>query len=86
MSELHTSTVQRMHRVLGADRADRLLRDGLAAIGCDQLETADDLYRFALWLGTSTGFEQALGSLLAVQAVMRGAGRKVTDPDDAAGR
>lgn len=63
----------KMTRVLGADRAQDLMRTTLAEIQLSNLHTADDLLRFARSLEGRGAFEGAVGALLGVQAVMRGA-------------
>jgi hypothetical protein len=72
-SEVHRLALEKMSTVLGAERAHvllkTLLRDPLI-----ELQTADDLLRFSEALSRCGGFEGAVGAMLGVAAVMRGAG------------
>lgn len=60
-------------RVLGVERARRIYADTLNSAALGELRTADDLYTFAQQLSTRGGFEAAVGGLLSVAAVLRGA-------------
>lgn len=66
-------TRDKLVKVLGADKAERVAREVLDEIGLPELATADDLLRFARALEKRGGFESALGAMLSVQAVLRGA-------------
>lgn len=66
-------TRDKLVKVLGADKAERVAREVLDEIGLPELATPDDLLRFARALEKRGGFESALGAMLSVQAVLRGA-------------
>jgi hypothetical protein len=63
----------KLSNVLGADQARRIMSETLARLGLAHLTSADDLYRFAQEVGRLGGFASAVGGLLGVTAVMRGA-------------
>jgi len=63
----------KLARVLGRERAQRIYLDTLARSGLTDLRTADDLHAFGQQLATGSGFEAAVGGLLSVAAVLRGA-------------
>ena len=63
----------KLTRVLGNEKGRRVFQQTLDAVGLDHLGTADDLYVFAQQLSTHAGFEAALGGLLSVAALVRGA-------------
>lgn len=71
-SELYELAYAKMSRVLGESRAQELI-----ALICEKqrvtLATADELMTFARELNAMGGFEGAVGALLSVLAVMRGA-------------
>ena len=69
---LRDVALQKMVAVLGRERAERLLAQILAEHDL-VLHTADDLYTFAMRLQAFGGFEGAVGAMLGVTAVMRGA-------------
>jgi hypothetical protein len=71
--DLATLALARLTKVLGPDAGRRVFDETLTAAGLSSLATADDLYAFAGALSARGGFEGALGGLLAVAAVMRGA-------------
>lgn len=66
-------TRDKLVKVLGSEKAGRVEREVLEEIGLRELSTADDLLRFARALEKRGGFESALGAMLSVQAVLRGA-------------
>ncbi len=68
----HELALTKMVRILGEQRARRLLDEILACLGV-QLRDADALLRFATELSTRGGFEGAVGAMLSVQAIMHGA-------------
>lgn len=70
MTEL---ALTRLTRVLGASAGRRVFDETLTEAGLAKLTTADDLYLFAGILSNRGGFEGAVGGMLAVTAVMRGA-------------
>lgn len=57
--------------VLGDNRARAVLAQMLAETG--ELKDAQDLYRFATQLTRLGGFEGAVGAMLGVTAILRGA-------------
>jgi hypothetical protein len=65
--------LEKLVRVLGPARGRRLFDDVLAELGLERLATPDDLYAFGQRLGARGGFEAAVGSLIEVAAVVRGA-------------
>lgn len=69
---LHRLALDKMSSVLGPDRARRLMERLLAKLGL-ALDTPQELMRFADELTRMGGFEGAVGAMLGVQAVMRGA-------------
>ncbi|MFO0610766.1 MAG: hypothetical protein U0324_46825 [Polyangiales bacterium] len=70
---LHELTLGKLTRVLGEQRGRALYRDVLSEAGLREVRTPDDLYVFSEHLSKRGGFEAALGALLGVAAVMRGA-------------
>lgn len=72
-SEFDRLAREKMTRVLGESRAAQLYAEILAEIGRDSLESADDLLAFARALSGRGAFEGAVGAMLSVQAVMKGA-------------
>ena len=64
---------EKMARVLGQARATALFAEILAEIGLASIASADDLLLFARALSDRGAFEGAVGAMLSVQAVMRGA-------------
>lgn len=73
-NELHGLVVQKLTRVFGEERARELLASTLAEARLEVVATPDHLMRVAQILQTRGGFEATTGAMLAVQAVMRGAG------------
>jgi hypothetical protein len=72
-SDFDRLAFEKMAAVLGADRARQLLRSILQELGIE-LRTPQDLFRFSEALSRLGGFEGAVGAMLGVTAVMRGAG------------
>jgi hypothetical protein len=60
-------------RVLGPAQAAQVYGETLAAAGLSGIGSADDLYLFAAHLSKRGGFAAAVGGLLSVAAVLRGA-------------
>jgi hypothetical protein len=60
-------------KVLGPERGERVFRETLDELALDELATPDQLYAFSERLGTLGGIEAAVGALLGVAAVVRGA-------------
>ncbi len=71
--ELHELALGKMTRILGPERAHRLMSNILASLEIE-LRTADELLRFSEELSKLGGFEGAVGAMLSVRAVMSGAG------------
>lgn len=74
-SEIRDLALTRMSKVLGPDRARQLMNKLLGELGID-LRSPDDLLQFADALSRLGGFEGAVGAMLGVTAVLRGATRK----------
>lgn len=72
-SEMHRLALTKMSAVLGPERARQLLRGILDGLG-GELRTPQDLFVFSEQLTRLGGFEGAVGAMLGVLAVMRGAG------------
>lgn len=81
MSENASNTAQtfdglardKLVRVLGRATGERVFAETLQHLRRTQIDTADDLYAFGEELTNRGGFEAAVGRLLSVAAVMRGA-------------
>ncbi len=80
--KFHELALTKMTRILGAQRAQRLMGQILASLNIE-LQGPDDLLRFATELSKLGGFEGAVGAMLSVQAVMNGAS---ADPDPESSR
>lgn len=65
--------LSKLTRVLGEARGRRVYDETLSDAGLADIETADDLYRFGEALAKRQGFESAVGAMLGVAAVLRGA-------------
>lgn len=72
-SEFSTLALDKMGRVLGQARATQLFSEILGEIKLKEISSADDLLVFARALSGRGAFEGAVGAMLSVQAVMRGA-------------
>lgn len=70
--DMRELALAKMARVLGAERAEALLASLLEKLTLE-LRTPDDLARFAAEMSSMPGFEGAVGAMLGVAAVMRGA-------------
>ncbi len=66
----------KLSRVLGEEMAVRIYDEALRAAGLRAITTADDLHAFAHALVARGGMEAAIGGLLSVAAVVRGAGAR----------
>lgn len=69
--------IGRMSNVLGPSTARRVFKEVMEEAGLGKLRSADDLYAFAQRLTMRGGFEAAVGGLLCVAAVMRGAASRL---------
>ncbi|MBA3459586.1 MAG: hypothetical protein H0T46_06475 [Deltaproteobacteria bacterium] len=78
--KLHELALNKMIRILGEQRARRLMGDILTSLSI-AIQDADDLLRFGAELSKRPGFEGAVGAMLSVQAVMHGADAAEVDPD-----
>jgi len=65
--------LEKLTSVLGGDRAQRIYLETLARSRLTDIRTADDLYAFGQQLSTRGGFEAAVGEMLSVAAILRGA-------------
>ena len=65
----------KLRRVFAPDEAEALMQQTLASAGLDAIRSADELHQFGRQLATRGGFAAAVGALLALQAVLRGASR-----------
>jgi hypothetical protein len=65
--------LEKLTRVLGPERGHHIYQETLEAVGLTDLRTADELHAFAQRLSSRGGFEAAVGGLLSVAAVLRGA-------------
>lgn len=70
--DLRSVALLKMARVLGEERAEKLMNELLAAHGLE-LNTPNDLARLAEAMSRLPGFEGAVGAMLGVEAVLRGA-------------
>lgn len=84
--ELRDLALTKMSAVLGAERAQELLQTLLAELRIE-LRTPQELHRFSEALGRFGGFEAAVGAMLGVSAVIRGASTvRSTTSEQARGR
>lgn len=72
-TELARLALGKLTRVLGEDGARRAFDAALEEARLTRIDTADDLYAFAETLTAMGGMEGAVGGLLSVAAVLRGA-------------
>lgn len=63
----------KLTNVLGATIAERVVRETLTAMQLGSLSSAEDLYRFGRLVSARDGFVGAVGGMLTLTAVMRGA-------------
>ena len=73
-SDIQTLALKKMAAVLGPERA-ALLMGRILSERRIELRTPQDLLTFSEALSLQGGFEGAVGAMLGVAAVMRGAGR-----------
>lgn len=76
-SELREFAFEKMSRVLGRDRARQLLDELTAELGI-AVDTPEDLLALSERMTRLNGFERAVGAMLGVDAVLRGAGGAAT--------
>ena len=70
--DLRTYAFNRIANVLGPERAEQLLMRLVDAVG-ESLDSPQDLMRLSERMTQLGGFEAAVGAMLGVAAVMRGA-------------
>ncbi len=71
MSELHALARDKLVKVFGAERGEKLLSELLSELRIAAIRTPDDLAAAGEALKSRGQFEAAIGGLLAVQAAMR---------------
>jgi hypothetical protein len=72
-SEWNDVARAKLARVLGAAEGERVFAATLAKMGKQRLVTVDDAYRFAQILKQDSPVVAAIGSMLALSAVIQGA-------------
>ena len=70
--DVRALALDKLGAVLGPQRAEGLVAGFLETPGCE-LRTPQDLYRFSEELKGLGGFEAAVGAMLGVAAIIRGA-------------
>ncbi|MDQ3365296.1 MAG: hypothetical protein M3680_07710 [Myxococcota bacterium] len=75
-SQLTELARSKLIKILGAEQGERVFFATLLTMQRDELTTADDLYEFAELLSAKGGIEAAVGALLGMAAVVRGASGK----------
>jgi hypothetical protein len=70
---LQDLAVQRLCRIFGTEQGRRIFDQTLQVMGRAALQSADDLYAFSQVLVSRGGMEAAVGAMLGVAAVLRGA-------------
>lgn len=65
--------VEKLTRILGAETGRSTMTRALQLSGLQSLQSADDLYRFAQELTAMSGFARAVGGMLSLEAILRGA-------------
>jgi hypothetical protein len=68
--------LEKLTRVFGVEKGRAIYVAALAAAGLIDLRSADDLFAFAAELSRRGGMEGAVGGLLSVASVLRGAGAR----------
>jgi hypothetical protein len=71
-TELYQLALAKTSKVLGPDHAKQLMDQLLKELGID-LQTPNDLLRLSEVMSHRPGFEGAVGAMLGVAAVLRGA-------------
>lgn len=72
----------KLARVLGAERGERLYCETLRALAAEQIDSPDLLYAFGQQLVKRGGIEAAVGAMLGVAAVVRGASVKANGSEE----
>lgn len=65
--------LEKLTRVLGPTHGRRVFTETLSIAALGGIHSADDLYLFGETLARRGGFEAAVGTMLGVAAVLRGA-------------
>ena len=73
--DLDEVALEKLRRVLGQEPGDRLFAEVLTEMQLDRLQTPQQLYAFGEIIARRPGFEAAVGRLIAIAAVVRGARR-----------
>ena len=71
--EFDEVALEKLRRVLGQEPASRLFSEVLREMKLDTLQTAEQLYAFGEAIAQRPGFEAAVGRLITIAAVVRGA-------------
>ena len=64
---------EKLRGVLGEPKARATMTFALSQAGLESIGSAADLYRFAQQLSDMDGFVKAVGGMVSLQAVLRGA-------------
>lgn len=72
------SALAKLTRVLGAQKAEQIVRDVMSAAGVQDLDNPDQRLRFARELIQMGGVYDAIGNAIAVQAILQGAKERRT--------
>lgn len=72
-NELAQIALEKLVRVLGETRGRRVFAEALAGLRLSELATAQDLYEVGKFVSGKGGMEAAVGGLISVAAVVRGA-------------
>lgn len=67
--------MRRLCRIFGAEQGRRVFEETLRELGRPALASADDLYAFSQAVSARGGLAAAVGAMLGVDAVLRGAAR-----------
>ena len=69
--DIHALVEQKLARVFDAARGAEILAIALTDLSLARVDTVDDLARMADWLKGRGGFEATVGTILAVQVMLR---------------
>jgi hypothetical protein len=70
---MHNQVLQKLHNMLGPERATKLVDQTLAELKLTELKTANDRLRFGSALIRHGGVLEAIGRAIKVQALLHGA-------------
>ena len=73
-TDVYRTAMEKMTRILGAQRAEHLMQKFLAKRPV--FTTSDDLFAIATTLSNLDGIESAVGALLCTRAILMGASTK----------